>query len=138
MGLLAGINIKTGLPSISYNTDCRYDLQTGTPMKGIDGKWYIDGGVNRGLNGIIGPGNSYKSSVMDSFVCRMLTLYPESECLLVDTEDSATRDESRLPKLSGERPLDTLNRIRVMSGGVNTLQDAYAAIVETCMSKDGL
>ena len=137
MGMLRTMNFVKCLPPISYNTDTNYDLATGVAIPGYDGKFYIDGGINRGINSIIGRVQTYKSTTAGSLIARSCALYGGCDCLVLDTEMSLARNESRFTRLAGEyapivQKMYDDGDIKIIYGTTYTVAAFYAQICEIC------
>ena len=44
-------------PAICFNTDSAFDILTGEIKQGIDGKYYINGGMSPAVIGVMGRSN---------------------------------------------------------------------------------
>lgn len=73
-------------PPIHFNTGTIVDLLTGVFTQGYDGEWYINGGLSTLMYLFQGPTNSYKSTMLDSFLANTLAIYPEMFATVYDTE----------------------------------------------------
>lgn len=74
-----------------YNVGCLFDLQTGRYQKGVKGENILNGGVDR-TEGVTGPGNSMKSTLMHFRLLMVLHRYSNAAGFTYDTENSATLD----------------------------------------------
>lgn len=74
-----------------YNVGALFDLQTGRYQRGSKGEWILNGGVDR-TEGVTGPGNSMKSTLMHFRLLMVLKRYKNAAGFCYDTENSATRD----------------------------------------------
>lgn len=75
------------------NTGTMFDLSTGKFIPGIDGKWYLNGGLGL-ATAITGRAQTYKSGVAGSLLARALSNYPGTESLVYETEFTIP-DETR-------------------------------------------
>jgi hypothetical protein len=134
MKLLDGICdvAKGGMTTATFNTNTLFDFMVGSSSKGIDGKWLINGGLTNTIMGIQGRNNTYKSTMGASLAMRTMGLYPEIEAVVVDTEDSLSRDHSRISRFSGEYNVDVENRIKFVSGAHNDINTVYGVIRHIC------
>ena len=51
---LLGENEQQLKPAICFNTDSAFDILTGEIKQGIDGKYYINGGMSPAVIGVMG------------------------------------------------------------------------------------
>ena len=86
-------------PICMFNTGTFYDLQSGDLQIGYDGKWYIRGGFGAFITAILGRGNSFKSTLGDSFIARMLAIYHEMFAGIYDNE--SIKDHARFIRCAG-------------------------------------
>jgi len=93
-------------PRMMYNTGTLYDLMTGHFLKGKNGKWYLNGGLPPAITGIHGSGNTFKSTLMDSFIMGALRIYSDADYFAYDTEGS--KSKQRVIKFMDE-PLHRLH-----------------------------
>lgn len=106
--------VEDSLPICAFQTGTNYDLMTGQAVSGLNGNWYIHGGLRGAITALYGQGNSYKSTILDSLLARCQALYG-GDHICVDTEGIKTIE--RFQKCAGELApqLDTSN-IRLYSG----------------------
>lgn len=81
------------------NTGTLFDLSTGKYQLGVDGKWYLNGGLGL-VTGITGRGQTYKSATAGSLLARALANYDKSESMVYETEftiPDATRYDDFVP-----------------------------------------
>lgn len=139
MGLLSIIDegAKEFTPSVPINTGTMYDLMTGSAIRGVDGKWIISGGLTNSIMGVQGRGNTYKSTCSGSFIARALGIYKDVEGLIVDSEDSISKDIERVQRFAGEfSGFFNINEcVRFLSGGINDIGTVFEKIRELCESK---
>ena len=74
---------------IAYNVGCLQDISTGRYEKGMKGENILNGGV-AAIEGVTGPGNSFKSSLSHFRMLKMLLRYLAATGYIYDTENSAT------------------------------------------------
>lgn len=74
-----------------YNVGGLFDLQTGRYQRGKRGESILNGGMDR-TEGVTGPGNSMKSTLMHYRLLMVLLRYANASGFCYDTENSATRD----------------------------------------------
>lgn len=137
MGLLND-SIKScfGIRRIPFcaNTNSLYDFQIGRFVRGLDGKYYIDGGINRSINGITGRKHTFKSSFMLAMLIRAIYyLSKRCEGTLIDVEESIARDEIRAYQIGGV-PI-SMDQLNIVSGAGITVKQAMASLLEMCKIK---
>ena len=118
-------------PQFLFNTGTLYDLMTGSYHQGVDGKWYLSGGMGAFINGAHGFGNTYKSTFFNGLIAGILRIYPKSREILIDTE--SVKDKERLASLSAsiltsdlyEAYAELRDRITFKSGAESDLGETY-------------
>lgn len=135
MGLLSKtIDFGTRRIPFCANTNSLYDFQIGKFIRGMDGKWYIDGGVNRSINGATGRKHTFKSTFMIAMIIRAAYFFSKRcEVILIDDEESVARDGDRILKIGGV-PI-TEEQFNAYSGADITVSQAYSALIEICKEK---
>ena len=129
MSVLGSLSIlDPDFPKVcTYNTGTLYDYLTGDAIKGYDGKWYIRGGLGNFITGCAGRPNTYKSTLMDSLIARVMHIYPGVEALINDTE--GIKDVERVITCGGRH--DTVldpARICLISGASCDIQDVLIKV----------
>lgn len=120
----------------TFNTGTVYDLLTGKTMVGHDGKWYIAGGLGNYLTGLYGPGNSGKSTFLESLVGRVLAIY-EGDGEIVDTEGSKDADINRIRRISdGMGDNIPVDRVTYRSGATTSLGELLQELQGICELKE--
>lgn len=111
MGILDNIGeTKVDYFKLHCNTGTPLDYAFGRYYQGVDKRWYNNGGLSW-MPGIVGRSQRYKSHTAYAYVAKAMQLFPESETLLMDTENSLESTEilSRIANtdLSGRTKLLT-------------------------------
>ena len=101
MGFLSS-SIDSDCFSIGFNTDTMYDAFTGYYQQGVDGEFYLNGGLRPHFNMIGGPNGSYKSALMNSFIQRAICIYKNSDGIIIDSEQALSQDIDRALRMAGE------------------------------------
>ncbi len=73
-----------------FNVGCLMDIATGRYEKGMKGENILNGGVAQ-IEGVTGPGNSFKSTIAHFRMLMVLFRYANAMGFVYDTENSATR-----------------------------------------------
>lgn len=136
MGLLSG-SVNFGVRRIPFcaNTNSLYDFLIGMFIKGIDGKWYIDGGINRSINGATGRKHTFKSTFMIAMLLRAAYYFSKRcEIVLIDDEESVARDANRIYKIGGV-PINA-DQFTPFSGADITVSQAFDALMSMCKAKN--
>lgn len=144
MAILKDLNFERGFGSFFYNTNTLYDLVVGSTVFGRDKNaknnkdcWLINGGITIGINAIIGKGKTYKSTLMGSLLVNVLSIYKDSDLLIIDTEDSISRDEDRLNRFAEYNEFNINDdNIQIISGTDYDIDKAYKKILEICELKE--
>ena len=66
---------------IAYNVGCLQDISTGRYEKGMKGENILNGGV-AAIEGVTGPGNSFKSSLAYSLARAFIWYHPQSQLFI--------------------------------------------------------
>lgn len=135
MGILSGMEWNYSLPPVSYNTGTHLDLATGVARYGVDNKLYIDGGLNRGINGVIGRAQTWKSTTAGSWIAEMMCFYSDSEALIQDNEESAQRDPDRFFRYALDFDLKNTRDI-VFISGIYRCGDLLNRVREICVKRE--
>ena len=89
MNIGSMVNKATPTTTVTaVNTGTLFDLMTGTFTPGKDGKMYLKGGLGTFITGLHGKGNTYKSTILDSFIMGCLRIYKDAQVIIADTEGS--------------------------------------------------
>ena len=86
---------------ISFNTNSAFDLMSGELRQGVDGKFYINGGLGAGLAGVIARSNMYKSTFAGSILARIAAIYQQNIAVF-DSEGSFTKGTDRIYRIAGQ------------------------------------
>lgn len=78
-------------PRMMFNTGTLYDLMTGHFVRGKNGKWYLNGGLPPAITGVHGAGNTFKSTLLDSFIMGAVRIYTDADYFKYDTEGSSSK-----------------------------------------------
>lgn len=135
MGLLSkSVSFGTRRIPFCANTNSLYDFLIGMFIRGMDGKQYIDGGINRSINGATGRKHTFKSTFMLAMMLRA-TYYFSKRCeiVLIDDEESVARDGDRVYKVGGV-PISK-DQFTPYSGADITVSQAFDALLDICNSK---
>lgn len=123
----------SAIPSVvAFNTGCIYDLMTGDFQRGYDGKWYCRGGLGAWITGVMGRGNTFKSSIADSLIARVMAIYGgndslETQGMAYDTEQ--IKDICRFERCSDELGLKlTPDQFCIRSGAEVDLESMWDEI----------
>lgn len=82
-----------------FNVGCLFDIATGRYEKGMKGENILNGGM-ASIEGVTGPGNSFKSTIAHYRMLMVLKNYLNAMGFMYDTENSATL--SRLVDLANQ------------------------------------
>lgn len=136
MSLLSDIVVASQVPTISFNTNSLFDLATGTYVPGIDGKWYLSGGLTQHINAFVGPNGAFKSTFACAMIMRSANIYNDSDVIINDTENSLDKDKHRAVSMGEDLTTDDIaNRVLWLSGANYTLDATYKLIQDICEKK---
>jgi hypothetical protein len=102
MSLLSSLDLQESGDLMNFNTGSLFDLPSGRYVPGIDGNWYLNGGLASHVNAVVGPNGAFKSTTACSFVMRSASIYKSSDVLIHDTENSLDKDKSRAYHMAEE------------------------------------
>lgn len=88
-----------------FNSDSPWDYMTGDMTQGVDGKYYINGGLSPAIIGIMARPNMYKSTIAASLMARVAAIY-QQQMAIFDSEDSISRGTDRLLRMAGDHRAD--------------------------------
>ena len=74
------------------NTGTLFDLATGKYRQSTTGGWVLDGGLSQCL-GIMGRAQTFKSSLAGSLLARALSVHPQAEAIVYETEGAVASEE---------------------------------------------
>ena len=86
------------------NTGTMFDLYTGAFRPGINNSWVLDGGISQCL-GISGRGQTYKSSLAGSLLAGAMTVHPQAEAIIYETEGTIASAERYNDFCPSESPI---------------------------------
>ena len=136
MSLLDSVEKASGATTTSFNTGTLYDFENGRYVQGLDGKFYLNGGLAQHMNAVVGPNGAFKSTFSCGMVMRSAAIYNDSEVVIVDTETSLDRDKPRACRMAEELYTDDLQqRVTWFSGNDYTLDEFFKILVELCEQK---
>ena len=147
MSLLSELDLQESGDLMNFNTGSLFDLPSGRYVPGVDGKWYLNGGLSPHVNAIVGPNGAFKSTSACTFVMRAASIYKDSETLILDSENSLDKDKSRALHMAEELYDDSLEeRVRWIKGIDYTIgkpknkdydaSDIYDVIKKICALKE--
>jgi len=106
----------------------------GKYVLGTDGKYFMDGGINRSINGATGRKHTFKSTFMIALLIRAAYfLSKRCEIILIDDEESISRDGDRVYDVGGV-PIDH-DQFTPFSGADITVSQAFDALLNLCKEK---
>lgn len=137
LDLFSGIEVNPCLPTATFNTGSMWDLMTGNAVEGMDGKWYIMGGMSNMIMSLQGKGSTYKSTLAASLIMRTMGIYQGVQMILDDTENAISRDMIRVCRMAGEfTKEDLIKRILVVPGASNDINSLFEIVKKLCATKE--
>lgn len=137
MSLLSELNIVDSGDLMNYNTGTLFDLQTGRYVPGVDGNYYLNGGLAPHINAVVGPNGAFKSTIACTLLMRALGIYVDAEAIIEDTENSLDKDKSRATHMAEDLYQASIeNRIVWLKGIDYTLDDLHELIKKICFKKE--
>ena len=134
MSLLKTMNWNDSAFHPYLNTNTLFDIQTGVFVPGSHGGMILNGGLGL-TNSVMGRPQMFKSTVMFSFIMRVLSYYPESISITDDTEDSLKKD--RIVKFSpyNDNHNDLYERNIIQTPVDTTAEEFFEKIKKTAEEK---
>lgn len=102
MSLFSDMEVVDSGDSVAFNTGTRYDLATGIFQPGVDGEWYLNGGLSAHINAFVAPNGNFKSTIANSLIMRATGIYNNSETMINDTENSLDKNKERAVNMAEE------------------------------------
>ena len=131
------LDIKESKDVPSFNTDTLYDLSSGEFKKGIDGKWYLTGGLSQHINSIAGPTGVFKSTIANALFMRTMSIYHDTYGIVFDTEHSLDKDKERAYSMAEQlRPDNLEDRIKWIGSSEYTLGNFTELINSICRKRE--
>lgn len=124
---------KPTAPAVCFNTDSIWDIITGDLRRGVDGRFYVNGGVSPALIGVPARSNMYKSTFTASLLTRCAAIYKQ-QLAIFDSEDSISRGTDRLLRMAGNHQ-DELTDAQIMTFDATTEYDL--ALIEKKLKEIG-
>lgn len=122
---------------ILFNTGTFFDLMSGKYEVGVNNHHLLNGGLGTFVTALHGRGNTYKSTLMDSFIVGILRSYSGIKCFAFDTEYS--KDKTRMASFMsdvrfGHDPV--LNQISLKSDPSWTTEKTWKFISKICKERE--
>ena len=102
MNILNSLDTFDSGDNPNFNTGTLFDLPTGKYVQGIDGEWYLTGGLPMHITVFGGRNGHFKSTITNAYAQRITAIYPDSDLIVEDTEDSLTKDKERAYAMAEE------------------------------------
>lgn len=134
MSLLGDIEITSSEDTVGFNTGTLFDLATGKFELGIEGKWWLNGGLGAFVTGVVGTNGSYKTTWANSIIARSLGIYPGTEEVVDDTENTLDRDKERALAMAEEFDIDP-KRVMWLKGVDYPLDELFKIVMIICQRK---
>ena len=136
MSLLSDVVVTEQVPTISFNTNSLFDLATGTYVPGVDGKWYLSGGLAQHINAFVGPNGAFKSTFACAMIMRAANICYDTDVVINDTENSLDKDKKRALFMGEDLyRADIENRVLWLSGAYYSLDSFYKLLHDLCEKK---
>ena len=117
MNFLQELDIVDSGDNPNFNTGTLLDMATGKYVQGIDGEWYLTGGLPMHITVMGGRNGHFKSTISNACVQRIAAIYPETDLIIEDTEDSLTKDKERAYAMAEElTPQINRNNVQWLKG----------------------
>ena len=135
MSLFDDMDVVDSGDTVAFNTGTTYDLATGIFKPGIDGEWYLNGGLTPHINTFVAPNSNFKSTIANSFLMRALGIYKGSEAIINDTENALDKDKDRAYHMS-EELFDNINQDNVLwMRGIDYDLDTWDEFIKSYCAK---
>lgn len=121
-------NEKPTAPNVLFCSDTAFDTMVGELRQGVDGKFYVNGGLGPGLMGIMARPNMYKSTFAGSILTRIAAIYQQNLALF-DSEGSVSKGTDRIYRTAGNHASE-LTPEQVMMFNAETEYDLAAVLMK--------
>ena len=134
MGLIKQLEFRDSIFTPYLNCISLFDVQTGTYVPGAHNGMILNGGLGA-TNGVIGREQMFKSTELFSFVLSAMHHYPESECMVNDTEYAQKKDRLLrfLPDEVDRNEFE--KRIAISTPADTTTEEFFAKAKDACLLK---
>lgn len=127
--LFSVIPVQTNIFSAYLNTGTLLDLACGA-IEQTEHNLAINGGISNIL-GIGGKSQTYKSSLMDGLVARAMSIYPDMQAIIFDSENNKTSTERYNDfAINGVKPSSRIALFDTTTDDLNSIHDKIKTIVE--------
>lgn len=135
MSLFEKLDIRDSALQPYLNTGTLFDIQTGTFVPGTHGGMILNGGIGHS-NAVMGRPQMFKSTLLFSYVMRVLSNYIDTRCIIDDTEQAQKKE--RLVLLSPHNnQIDLMNRIRLQTPADVTAEEFFEHVKAIAKEKLG-
>ena len=131
MALLSDIGLENVSAMPFLNTNTLLDIALGYFERGIDSRWYLQGGLAP-ITGVCGRAQTYKSTIVDSLAAQVLLNYPTVEIWKHDTEQNVFT-LSRFDHMAGS---EVSNRCTLTNSASLRLDEYLDKLKELCAHKE--
>lgn len=133
MSLIKILGVQDSALRIFLNTGTLFDVQSGTFVPGTHGGMILNGGLAPS-NGFMGRPKMFKSTEMFSYIMRAMGYYPDTVCIIDDTEQALNK--SRIVSFSPfDNQADLYDRVVLQSSSDFTLEEFFEQIKRIAKEK---
>lgn len=121
-------------PIITYNTGTLYDVGMGEYIYDENGLCYLNAGLSTTMSGFVGAGQTYKSTVALSLAMSMLGIYPDSDCIILDAENTLSEQRCHAVSHHPEFPID--GRVVISGSEGKNVAEIWGIIEDIAKAKE--
>lgn len=137
MNILSDMDTFDSGDNPNFNTGTLFDLPTGKYVQGVDGEWYLTGGLPMHITVFGGRNGHFKSTITNACAQRITAIYPDSDLIVEDTEDSLTKDKERAYAMAEElAPKINKNNVQWLKGIDYDLDSFDKWFKDYCIKKE--
>ena len=127
-----------GFQPVYFHTGTIYDFEAGRLSRGVNDSFLIGGGYGNFVTAAQGANNTFKTTLILSNLLRMLSIYPDANLVIVDTEGSIVANLERLIRLSDRKDREILERIHPIDGRQHSIGGIYRILKNICEEREKL
>lgn len=129
MDIFSVIPAPIDLFTVYLNTGTLFDLACGTVIP-CQNNYVVNGGMSNIL-GIAGKSQTYKSTVLESFMARAMSIYTNTRCAILDSENNKT-STTRYDHfaINGVKVSDRISLYDTTTDDLNTFHDKISSVVD--------
>lgn len=138
MSFLSEMDYIDSGDTVSFNTGTIFDLSSGKFQPGLDGEWYLNGGLTAHINTFGAQNGHFKSTTANSYAQRSRNIYADSDMIILDDENSLDKDKARAERMAEELAGRNKNQIIWLKGIDYDLETFDTWLNDLCIKKESV